>query len=120
RERFDILQLTFIDTWAATAAGAYVLTENSLYTVEAWKIFLDRLEDNGLLAVARGISLELERLVSLGQAALRASGVEQPERHMVVITNYGARWPNSFGPMGILLVRKTPFPEHELAQVREV
>jgi len=60
RERFDILQLTFIDTWAATAAGAYVLTENSLYTVEAWKIFLDRLEDNGLLAVARAARQQAE------------------------------------------------------------
>lgn len=120
KDRFDIVQLTFIDTWAATAAGAYVLTENSLYTVEAWKIFLDRLEEDGLLSVARGLNVELERLVSLGQAALRASGVEQPERHMVLVTNRNARWPSSFGPMGLLLVRKTPFPEHELAQVREV
>jgi len=120
RERFDIVQLTFIDTWAATAAGAYALTENSLYTVEAWKIFLDRLEDDGLLSVARALNLELERLVSLGHAALRASGAEHPERHMVLVTNRNARWPSSFGPMGLLLVRKTPFPEQELAQVREV
>jgi predicted membrane-bound spermidine synthase len=120
RDRFDIVQLTFIDTWAATAAGAYVLTENSLYTVEAWKIFLDRLEDDGLLVVARGLNFELERLVSLGRAALRASGAEQPERHMVLVTNRTAGWPSSFGPMGLLLVRKTPFPEQELARAREV
>jgi predicted membrane-bound spermidine synthase len=120
RERFDILQLTFIDTWAATAAGAYVLTENSLYTIEAWKIFLDRLEDNGVLAVARGLNFEIERLVSLGQSALRASGVTQPERHMVLVVNRRAGWPSSFGPMGILLVRKTPFPDDELARIREL
>ena len=117
KERFDIVQLTFIDTWAATAAGAYVLTENSLYTVEGWKIFLDRLEDDGLLAVARAAIPELERLVALGREALRASGAEQPERHMVLVTNRTAGWPSSFGPMGLLLVRRTPFPQEELAQI---
>lgn len=120
KDRFDIVQLTFIDTWAATAAGAYVLTENSLYTVEGWKIFLDRLEDDGLLAVARGLNAELARLVALGREALRASGAAQPERHMVLVTNRTAGWPSSFGPMGILLVRKTPFPEAELAQIRDL
>ena len=78
KERFDIVQVTFIDTWAATAAGAYTLTENSLYTVEGWKTFLDRVEDNGLLAVSRGIGPELARLVALGRAALLASGVSRP------------------------------------------
>lgn len=117
-ERCDIVQLTFIDTWAATAAGAYVLTENTLYTVEGWKVFLDRLEDDGLLAVARGVSPELARLVALAREALLASGVEHPERHMVMVTNRLARPPRSFGPMGMLLVRKTPFSPAELALVR--
>ncbi|HSU64785.1 MAG TPA: hypothetical protein VLJ12_13070 [Burkholderiales bacterium] len=120
KQRFDIIQLTFIDTWAATAAGAYVLTENSLYTREGWQIFLDRLDDNGLLAVARSAPDELARLVSLGHDALRASGATEPERHMVLVTNKLAKWPQSFGPMGLLLVRKTPFPEAELAQIREL
>ena len=38
-------------------------------------MFLDRLEDNGLLAVSRGVGPELARLVALGRAALLASGV---------------------------------------------
>ena len=118
KERFDIVQLTFIDTWAATAAGAYTLTENSLYTVEGWKIFLDRLDEDGVLAVARGVGPELDRLVALGRAALLADGATHPERHLVLVTNrHGAR-AGSFGSMGVLLVRKTPFPEGELATVR--
>jgi len=120
KDRFDILQLTFIDTWAATAAGAYTLTENALYTVEGWTVFLERLEDDGLLAVSRGANAELDRLVALGREALRATGVTQPERHMVLVVNRQARWPQSFGPMGMLLVRKTPFPEAELSRIRAV
>ena len=118
KERFDIVQVTFIDTWAATAAGAYTLTENSLYTVEGWRTFLDRVEDNGLLAVSRGIGPELARLVALGRAALLASGVSNPERHMVLVTNRHGKREGSFAAMGMLLVRKTPFPPDELAMVR--
>ena len=43
-ETFDIIQMSLVDTWAATGAGAYSLSENGLYTVEAWRTFLDRLE----------------------------------------------------------------------------
>ena len=39
-DRFGTIQISLIDTWAATAAGAFVLGENSLYTVEAWTTFL--------------------------------------------------------------------------------
>jgi predicted membrane-bound spermidine synthase len=118
RERFDIVQLTFIDTWAASAGGAYALMENPLYTVEGWGIFLDRLEDDGLLAVARGANFEIARLVALGREALRAAGAAQPERHMVLVSNRHVR-ADAYGPMSLLLVRKSPFPEHELAEVRE-
>src|SRR5215472_1881203 len=86
-EKFDLVLLTFIDTFAATAAGAYTLTENPLYTVEGWNVFLDRLDDDGVLAVSRGISAELGRLVSLGRAALLRVGARSPERHMVLVTN---------------------------------
>ena len=120
KQRFDIVELTFIDTWAATAAGAYVLTENALYTVDGWKIFLERLDDDGLLSVTRGVTAELWRLVTLGREALRAIGAAQPERHMVLVTNRRPLRPHSWGPMGLLLVRKTPFPEAELTQIREL
>ena len=47
-ERFDVIQISMIDSWAATGAGAFVLTEHSLYTVEAWRLFLERLKPGGL------------------------------------------------------------------------
>lgn len=119
RERFDIVQLTFIDTWAASAGGAFALMENALYTVEGWKVFLDRLEDDGLLAVARGVNFELARLIALGREALRATGATEPERHMVMVTNRHVR-ADSYGPMAMLLVRKHPFPESELAEIRSL
>ncbi len=56
QKQFDIIQASLIDTWAATAAGAFVLAENSLYTLDAWKIFLQRLTDTGILSFSRWYS----------------------------------------------------------------
>ena len=38
-ERFDLIQMSMIDTFAATGAGAFSLSENGLYTVEGWRDF---------------------------------------------------------------------------------
>jgi len=119
QDRFDIIQVAFVDTFAATAAGAYTLTENSLYTAEGWKVFLDRLDDHGILAVSRGVSPELYRLVSLGRAALLNIGAPHPEQHMVLVTNRH-RTALSVYPMGLLLVSRAPFAEADLARIREL
>ena len=34
-QHFDLIQMSMVDTWAATGAGAFALSENALYTVEA-------------------------------------------------------------------------------------
>ena len=41
RSSFDVIQMSLVDTWAATGAGAFTLSENGLYTVDAWKIFIE-------------------------------------------------------------------------------
>ena len=63
-----MIQASLVDTWAATAAGAYTLTENTLYTVEAFNDYYDHLTDNGLLTITRWVFDGL-RLVSLAQDA---------------------------------------------------
>lgn len=52
-KRFDVIQASLVDTWAATAAGAYTLTENSLYTVEAFDDYIDHLTADGILTMTR-------------------------------------------------------------------
>jgi hypothetical protein len=87
-ERFDIIQVPFTDTWAATAAGAFALSENGLYTVEAWQRFYEHLTDRGLLSVTRWHYLpqpmESYRLVSLAGAALRREGIDRPRDYVVL------------------------------------
>src|SRR5262249_31271877 len=52
-ERFDLIQMSMIDTWAATGAGAFTLSENGLYTLEGWRAFLRGLNDGGTFTVSR-------------------------------------------------------------------
>ena len=87
-ERFDLIQMSMIDTWAATGAGAFTLSENGLYTLEAWRIFLRRLTDGGVFTVSRWYSPgevnESGRMISLALATLFEEGVPHPPDHVFV------------------------------------
>ena len=74
--------MSLIDTWAATGAGAFSFTENALYTVEAWRLFLERLTPDGLFTISRWHDPEnlgeTGRVISLAVATLLESGIAQP------------------------------------------
>ena len=53
RDRYDLIQASVIDTWAATTAGAFALSENSLYTRQAFKTYFEHLSNNGILSLSR-------------------------------------------------------------------
>jgi hypothetical protein len=88
-DRFDLIQMSLIDTWASTGVGAYSLSENGLYTVEAWRRFFERLTPSGLFTVSRWFSPanvdESARAVSLAKAALFEMGQAEPDRHIVLV-----------------------------------
>ena len=89
-QKFDLIQMSLIDTWAATGAGAFTLSENGLYTVEAWNIFLNRLTPNGFYTVSRwhaaGEVNETGRMISLAVASLQKLGVAEPRNHIYLAT----------------------------------
>ncbi len=126
-ERFDVIEASFIDTWAATAAGALTLTENSLYTVDAWNLFLKRLTPSGVLSFSRWyvpeIPAEAYRLTSLAAESLRESGITDTRSHILLLRNMrlrntinGSSGPGSIGAATIL-VGKLPFTPAELDKV---
>ena len=89
-KRFDVLQMSLIDTWAATGAGAFTLSENGLYTVEAWDVFLNTLRPRGIFSVSRWYApdkaSETSRLVALATAALLRNGVEDPAQNLALVS----------------------------------
>ena len=125
RERFDIIQASLTDTWAATAAGAFVLSENSLYTVEAWKIFLDRLSPNGVLTFSRWYFRdrpgEMYRLTSLASGSLAKLHIGNPREHIVIVRHMlsGGAEDVPHG-IGTILVSKQPFSGADLDTIEEI
>jgi hypothetical protein len=89
--RCSTLQASLIDTWAATSAGAFAHTEATLYTREAWSLFLKHVEPDGILTFSRWYApqriSETVRLVSLAYAALLDRGVANPRDHIAVVAS---------------------------------
>jgi spermidine synthase len=114
QERFDVIQMSLTDTWASTGAGAFTLSENGLYTVEAWSLFLDRLEPGGILGVSRWFApedvSETTRLLSLATATLLRRGVADPAAHVALAAS---------GSVATLLVSNAPLSQRDLAALRE-
>jgi hypothetical protein len=108
-DKYDVIQASLVDTWAATAAGAYTLTENTLYTVEAFEDYLDHLKDNGVLSVTRWMFDGL-RLVSLAQEACARRGCDPATRLALV----------RHDKVMTFLFKKSPFTEAEIAQLAAV
>lgn len=123
KEQFDMIQAALACTWAADASGAFVLTENSLYTKEAFASYLDHLTHEGILSMTvwfRGFPRELLRLVSLGTASLKDSGVTDPWEHIVVVLNRKGIYQDSAIPhgYGTFLLKKTPFTASEIERLK--
>ena len=117
--KYDVLQVSLIDTWAATAAGAFVLSESGLYTKEAWDMFLDRLEPNGILTFSRWYykqrPAEAWRLTGLAAESLKARGIENPRLHLLAAAN-PFRWGDFRGDYLVmtLLVSNEPFTREDI------
>ena len=88
RDDYAQIQMSFTDSLSAGGAAAYALSENNLYTIEAFQEYLDHLSPGGILAVTRLHQLvgdEALRATVLALEALRRDGVENPEDHVVVV-----------------------------------
>jgi hypothetical protein len=132
-DRYDILQITAVDTFSAQTTGAYVLAESYLYTVEAFEDYLSKLSDDGMLSIVIGDLLYNDpaiptpfstRLVLVAREALERRGVEDPKAH-ILLTGQGI--PNFNAPpeqivagawIQSLIVKKTPFTPEQLETLR--
>ena len=114
QEKFDLIEMSMVDTWAATGAGAFSLSENGLYTVEGWKTFLSALTPNGLFTVSRWHSprstVELGRVVSLAVATLMELGVERPSDHIFIA---------GVGNLATAIVSRAPFARSDLQVLQD-
>ncbi len=120
-DRYDMIQASLVDTWAATSAGAYALTENTLYTLEAFRDYLSHLTDRGAMTMTRWytdyaagipVSAEGPRLVVLAAGALESIGVPpgQTRRHLFFAVSRAQAF-------GTLIAKRTEITPDELARL---
>ena len=115
--QYDVIQMTLVDTWASTAAGAFALSENSLYTADAFREYFQHLKPDGMIAITRWEfrqPREALRVVSVAMEALHQLGVANPARHFMVVSE-GAL--NADGIPVVVLAKKSPFSGDEEAAV---
>ena len=110
-DKFRLIQASLIDTWAATGAGAHALSENGLYTLEAWMLFLERLTPDGVFTVSRWSTVETARMVALAVGALLESGAKEPQRHLAMM---------HAGMITTLIVAKTPLTPTDEERLRQI
>ncbi|MGH9840907.1 MAG: hypothetical protein ACREEM_19200, partial [Blastocatellia bacterium] len=116
---YDLIQASLVDTWAASAAGAHALTENNLYTVEAFEDYLRRLTPGGVIAFSRWFGQPADeslRVVTLAIAALRRQGLTDAAPHIYVVRTNPDE--TKLPSLGTILVKRSPFTPDELARLR--
>jgi hypothetical protein len=117
-ERYQVMQATLVDTWASTAAGAFALSENNLYTTEAMADYLGHLTPDGVLSFTRwGFEPPREslRLISLAMEALAGMGEAEAWRHVIVGREGSVR---GWGASDTVLIARKAFSPEDIARAR--
>src|SRR5579864_4277784 len=121
-EKYQVLQATLVDTWASTAAGAFALSENNLYTTDAFRDYLTHLTDDGVMTFTRwGFDPPREslRLVTLAMTALARVGETDPARHVMVVRDDSSKL-YGYGALDTVLVSRRPFTPTDVARARSL
>src|ERR671924_1623786 len=111
-EKYDIIYVPFVDTWASVSSGGLSVSENFLYTLEGFQQYYDHLTDRGKIVTVRWL-IDTPRFVSTYVKLLEQNGVPQDEvyKHLIIVTA------DSYDkdPSGTMVVfSKSPFTEDEI------
>jgi hypothetical protein len=107
--RYDVIQASLVDTWAATTAGAFAMTENNLYTAEAFESYFTHLQPDGVLTITRWYDDGL-RLLSLVHAAAQRFGWSGIGDRVFIARH---------GKLASFVFKKSPFTGDEVARLSQ-
>lgn len=119
--RYQVLQATLVDTWASTAAGAFALSENNLYTWNAFEDYLRHLTPDGVMSFTRWGFVpprESLRVVALGIKALHDLGEDDPASHVIVVRE-SLNQLHSWGGKDTILISRKPFTAEDINRVQQ-
>ncbi len=112
QERYDVIQISLLDSFAASSAGVHALNESYLYTVEAFARFFDHLRPRGLLAVTRWVKSPPRdniKVFATAVAALEARGIREPAAHLAMVRSWAT---------ATTLIKRSPLTPEEIAALQ--
>ncbi len=112
-QKFDLIQISLIGSSNTASGGFYSISENYLYTVEAFMDFWQHLSDGGKLGITRWLKFpprEIVRLCSISLEALSRMGIEKPENHLAIIRSWGT---------STLILSKKEIGEEEIRAIKD-
>ncbi|MGI6395467.1 MAG: hypothetical protein ACOX2F_12195 [bacterium] len=93
-KNYDIIQLSGVDTFSSTHAGAFALSENNLYSVEAFKSYYNSLNEDGYFTMTSWFAPDEAgnprfsiRLLNIVRTALSEMGVDPKNRVMFLVSD---------------------------------
>ncbi len=115
QDSFDLIVLNSIDTLAALSSGAYVLAESYIYTVDAFRSYLEHLTPGGVFALyafdndgLAGPTNIILRFAATLDRALADLGIDDPASRIAVLAS------EQNPPLVATLVRRSPYSAQEM------
>ncbi|MBN2062239.1 MAG: SAM-dependent methyltransferase [Deltaproteobacteria bacterium] len=111
-DKYDLIQLSLIDSFVNSAGGLHSSAEDYLYTVEAFEAYLNHLTKTGVLAITRWLKLpprDSLRTISIARTALLKKKIREPERYILFIRSW-----KTF----TILVSISPFTEEDIVRAK--
>ncbi len=123
-ERFDIIQASLLSTSSATAPALSYTETDLLYTVESWKLLLDRLTNGGILSFTKSYMRSSQaifyRFISLAAAALRQRGIMDPQKHIILLNLDTREYQRNPFNIVTILISPEPFSDQDLNRMEEL
>jgi spermidine synthase len=110
--RYDLIQVAMMDSFGASSAGLFALSENYLYTVEAFEEYLQHLAPGGILSISRWLKIPPRdglKIFATAVEALERSGISHAGQHLVMIRSWNT---------STLLVKQTAFTASDLESLK--
>ncbi|HEY9053143.1 MAG TPA: SAM-dependent methyltransferase, partial [Gammaproteobacteria bacterium] len=111
-QHYDLIQVALIDSFSASSAGLFALSENYLYTVEGLQAYLEKLTSDGYLSISRWLKLpprDSLKLIATAIMSLQQLGIQHPDQHLALIRS----WQTS-----TLIVKRQAFSPQDLENLK--
>jgi hypothetical protein len=111
-DKYDIIYVPFVDTWASVSSGGLSVSENFLYTLEGFQQYYDHLTDRGKIVTVRWL-IDAPRFVSTYAKLLEQNGIPQDQlyRHLIMVTSDSYTQDPS---VTMVIFSKAPFTDEEI------